>query len=439
MALVVAGAVAVDAVATDADGLRAASFYVAANGYAAEAAGLVPTCRELARDGGDESLLRALLVAEAKAARAGHPVGCPRVLAAARVGELPRLLALVGADADVRVRDGRGRTALVVAALYGREAIVRGLLSMAAVDDALVAARVAAGAPDAGHSAFSLACSRACDEELGSGAYAACALLLAASKRVGPADLGGGDCSALWWACEARLADSVSALVAHPRCTSASDVAPFFASACSRAADDSYGKFSARFSNAACARAQVSSRRIGPADAVDSDGAPALFHACKAHLSNIVTAWLSDPRCTPAVVTWRDRYSRTAFSVACADVGNSWLDARECSDVAACVRALAATQHVDPGISGGGSATALLQACEARLSDVVTAFLADPRCTQDVVTWRDASGRSAFSVACAGATHAFLRAGQRSDAAACARALAASQRIGPDDVVAIKC
>ena len=103
---------------------------------------------------------------------------------------------------------------------------VRELLSTAGVDGALVRARVAAGLPSAGHSAYSMACAWAADTEHQLCAEeradaAACVRLLAASPHVAPDDLGGSGATALLWACEARLADVVSSWLADPRCTAA--------------------------------------------------------------------------------------------------------------------------------------------------------------------------------------------------------------------------
>ena len=77
------------------------AFYIAARGFTSEAARLLPTCRELGEDEGEESLLRGLIAGEMKVERGGGVVGRPRLHAAARVGSAGRVAALVRVGARV--------------------------------------------------------------------------------------------------------------------------------------------------------------------------------------------------------------------------------------------------------------------------------------------------------------------------------------------------
>ena len=182
----------------DPRGLSLCAYYVAANGFGGDASRLAATRREFARDGGEESFLRGLLLWERRAERAGRPPLRPRVVAAAIVGDPARVAELARAGADLHALDAHGSTCLIAAVRYGRVAVVRELLATAGVDAALVRVRVrvAAGLPCEGHIAFSWACSWAADpaRQLSTGELVqapACALALAESPHVSLGDLEG--------------------------------------------------------------------------------------------------------------------------------------------------------------------------------------------------------------------------------------------------------
>ena len=97
--------------------------------------------------------------------------------------------------------------------------VVTTLLADARCTAAIVAQRGASG-----HSPFFAACYWARDSErkltaIERAAHTTIVRLLVGSGRVGPGDLGGGDNTALHWACKAGLPDVVTTLLADARCT----------------------------------------------------------------------------------------------------------------------------------------------------------------------------------------------------------------------------
>lgn len=431
--------------------LRSCAFYVAANGYSAEATALVPTCSELARDGGDESLLRALLVHDSRAPGPGLVAMRPRIIAAARAGSFDRVMELIDAGADVRTRNGYGFTALMAAAECGREAVVRGLLSLDEIDGVFVAVRAAADDvaccddKAVGHSAFSLACMVAADvhrkfSEGERAAAAACARVLA--SRVGLADLGGKNRAALAWASQARLLDVVSKWLADPRTAEVVarrdiDGHSAFSKACRQVRSSRLSE-GERAAAAACVRALAGSPHLNPGDLGGNDGSTLLW-ACEAHLADVVGTLMADSRCTAAVMALHNTRGHSVFSKAC-----FWARDLECklsegerAAATACATALAHSPHIKPEcIVDSDDSSALLWACRARLAAVLSGWLALPSCTRAVLTEQDSSGESPFSAACAAARDPCrqLLPTERTSAAACARAITASPHTRPGDL-----
>ena len=395
----------------DPQGMLTTGFYVAANGYGAECGGLLGTCIELGHDEGEESVLRGVMTWERKAAGRGERVR-PRLCHAAMVGDVARVQRLVRAGAWLMGTEEEGCTALMLAVEEEHVDVVRELLACEGADAAFVGARIAADKVDAGHSAFSIACGWARDHErkLTEGeraAHATIVRLLVGSGRVGPGDLGGSDATALRWACEAGLPDVVTTLLADARCTAAivaqrgaSGSSPF-SIACWAYDPDRKLSVDERTAYATIVRLLAARGHVGPCDLGGND-ATAFAWTCRAGLPDVVTTFLLDPRCTAAVIAQRSDTGRSAFSHLCSRSCDSErrLTEDDRETYAKMARLLIGTGHVGPGDLGSGHCTALDWACAARLPDVVTAFLADARCTAAVVAQRGASGHAPFSTAC---------------------------------------
>ena len=170
------------------------AFLLGANGQAKAAALFLPAHSELAHD---PILLRCLLIAEA---RAKLPPACPRIIAAARVGNRERLSELIVAGADIRSLDRQGHTCLIEAARCGRIEAVQFLIHhLEEGECGLLDVRIPAEHADAGHTAFSIACLKS---------HYVIARELA--PRTQPDSIAGGGGSAFEWACEARLVNVVA-------------------------------------------------------------------------------------------------------------------------------------------------------------------------------------------------------------------------------------
>ena len=261
--------------------------------------------------------------------------------------------------------DSDGSTALLWACRAQLHDTVAGWLALPSCTRAVFAARcLSEPGPYAryrGASPFSAACAAVCDFErydpvrpspVERSAAAAAARAIAASPHVQPDDPGERGGPALLWASSAGLSDVVAALLASARCTHAVVTAldesreSAFSVACKGAGATSS-------LTAACARVLAASPLLGPGDTTGHAHHTSLHSACGVGLVAVVTAWLSDPCCTAAVVAQRGGApyagapTHSAFSALLGRLDAATeLSADELRDTVACARALGGSPHL---------------------------------------------------------------------------------------------
>lgn len=254
----------------------------------------------------------------------------------------------------------------------------------------------------------------------------------------------------LYRAAKVGLPAVVERLLADPRVTpalvyqEADDGTTAFSAAAHWTLDlDRVLSLEERTSSGACAEMIAGSGLCDPS----SHGGLGLSHfawAARAGLTSAVAAWLADARVTPAVVNQRaagDSMS-TPFSTAAyfALDRERKLSSGQRASAAACARLIAADGRCDLSGLGVADNTHFAWAAWAGLTDVVTAWLDDPRVTADTVNQRsETTGQTAFSLAASAAEDAArtLSPGQRARSAACARRISASGLCDPSALGAL--
>lgn len=383
---------------TSPSGLLKSAFYVAANGFSADAMHLIPSCRELAYDVGDESLLQCLATREQALARRANPVKRPRLLAVIVAAKKcsHNTEDSAGADCDVEMRvllridtllslppmlpphlpgmgllalDDSGRSCLMHAALYGRSSVLRQLLSYEAVaSPQFVNARIAPGLPDEGHCAFSLACQSIAAAPTGTSLAEHGKCVRELLPRVSLESLGGEDASLLSWAISAGVCfkDACYEVADIKRRDALGHTA--FSRACLRASSASHQHERDAASNVA----MNLSKRMAAAD-LGGLGATSLSWACEARLLTLVLSWLEG--CPVSVALARDPSGSSSFARACLSSIDETLSSSE-QDTAVCVARVLA-QVVTSTTSSAEISDALEFAFRAGLDDLVRVWTRD--------------------------------------------------------------